>query len=296
MCSALAACSRAVREELMAAHDLLDIVFRSLAQAGEDPSDEVVKGAVAVLCLLTDAVQRGDLTGQIYAEDDDTVATLREIGVRLFGFLSREGTEPPAGFPCARRRASEVFYRLAQQRLDAVVHCYEVWFAAALHGIADNEPAVRRSCVSAFRLLVPLASVAKRTSLRQRNAVQQAALPSCDLIDHIFTKQSALKIQLSERPQDLNIMAVLSAKTNLWVQSCSGLHTAQLRAYQWEGVSWLTQLRRFGLNGILADEMYDTINQYSRLPGLDIFSFCSLLVQGSREEPASPHSTGRAAH
>jgi len=52
-----------------------------------------------------------------------------------------------------------------------------------------------------------------------------------------------------------SVMEVLSSQTNLVVKGRSSLQSAQLREYQWAGVSWLTQLRRFDLNGILADEM-----------------------------------------
>jgi hypothetical protein len=44
----------------------------------------------------------------------------------------------------------------------------------------------------------------------------------------------------------------VSASASVGVGVVAGLSASGLRAYQWEGVSWLTQLRRCGLGGILA--------------------------------------------
>lgn len=245
--SALSACSVAEGKEVTTKFDLLSCVFSTIAQS-HSTSGDVVGAAVAVLCMLTG-------TGSEAAIDDGQAAAVREIGTQLHQLLTREAVLPIPG-ACSRTQVAEVFHQLVRQRLGALVHCYEAWFTTALCGIGDSDPSVRRSCVQSFRLLVPLASVAKRASAwRRSTASTSTSLPSSDLLDHIFTKQSALKIQNSDRPQDVQIMAALAAKTNLWVESSSSLHAAQLRAYQWEGVSWLSQLRRFGLNGILADEM-----------------------------------------
>ena len=96
-------------------------------------------------------------------------------------------------------------------------------------------------------------------------------------MDHIFTKKIPFRLQSSEHSRDLRVMEALRNYTNL-VQDVANdmtsppeitlieyvddghefkkkLSDAHLRKYQWEGVSWLTQLRRFGLGGILADEM-----------------------------------------
>lgn len=287
LASALSACNRQVRRELVKKFDLLGVVFSSISQLSRASTvGESVSGAVEVLCLMTDPIDicattynnTGAAGTSVLAEghapteysevDGHAISELLNIGTQLHRFLSRDSVQPllllPAESPpLARRNAAEVLHRLVLRRLEVVVHCYEVWFAAALQGIGDSDPCVRRCCVRAFRSLVPLASVAKRVSARRHLSEQPgASFASDDLIDHIFTKQSALKIQLSDQQRDQQIMAVLAAKTNLWVSSSSSLgsaalhlHTAQLRAYQWDGVSWLTQLRRFGLNGILADEM-----------------------------------------
>lgn len=246
--SALSACSAAERQKILAKFNLLSSVFSSISQS-YTTSDEVVDAAVAVLCLLTEDKDSAENA------DGGQTAVLRAIGPQLHQLLTGHASLSEGGSR-SRKLIAEVFHQLVQQRLGALVHCYEVWFSTALFGIGDSDPSVRRSCVQSFRLLVPLASVAQRASAWRRDTDSVSpALPSADLLDHIFTKQSALKIQHSQRPQDVQIMAELAARTNLWVESSSSLHAAQLRAYQWEGVSWLTQLRRFGLNGILADEM-----------------------------------------
>lgn len=165
-----------------------------------------------------------------------------------------------------RSQLASLLEKLTENSPEQVLGAYEVLFATALRGLGDRDVDVRRTCVGVFRSLVPLAPLAKQTAARRaalstvatteaRDEVQGAIERSSELLQHIFTKQNPFRIQRSHHPRDLDIMAELTKYSNLARLGLPSLSPAQLRDYQWDGVSWLTQLRRFGLNGILADEM-----------------------------------------
>ncbi|KAJ1423533.1 hypothetical protein B484DRAFT_398622 [Ochromonadaceae sp. CCMP2298] len=197
----------------------------------------------------------------------------QQIAERLHGVI----TQAPVAHPylqdedggSAREGAAELLRLLAIHTRGVVLCCYELWFVSALHGVGDPSGAVRGACVHVFRLLVPLAGLAqqtrqRRTALTQREQGQGqesgVAPPSAaDLVEQVFTQQPLPRISQSASPQDAQIMAQLARLTNLVEKGdggqVEGLAGSQLRGYQWDGVSWLTHLRRLGLCGVLADEM-----------------------------------------
>lgn len=67
-------------------------------------------------------------------------------------------------------------------------------------------------------------------------------------IKELLSKSHLILLPNSNEAVDLMIMKLF----NSTIKSRPSL---LLRSYQWEGVSWLTRLRRCGLSGILADEM-----------------------------------------
>ena len=202
---------------------------------------------------------------------------------------------PPTG-PTSTAVVAEIFLATARRYPAKLLSSYEVWFAAALHGLGNFDPRVRRACVRVFQLLVPMAPLARAVEKKHETAqikedsasnhisitttapstttsasteqqlprtVHTAAETAKELLGHIFTKQSMLRLQSSDHVRDRSILLQLTQMTNLVSNQnsveeklLSGLSPARLREYQWDGVSWLTQLRRFGLNGVLADEMY----------------------------------------
>ena len=257
----------------------------ALAAAGAVvESTQAAAGLVArmvdVLCMLLESSERD---GDCVAE---TASLLPSIAARLYMLLFADSNgaihsaEQGMGAPLCRSQLASVLSLLTSRLLRQLVGCYELLFATALRGLCDRDSGVRKCCVGVFRLLVPLASLAKQTSAKraklvvaddasvisptsEASLVQKAVSKSSELLQHIFTKQSPFRLQKSTHARDLQIMEVLSKQTNLVAAESSGaaahkavtLSSAQLRDYQWDGVSWLTQLRRFGLNGILADEM-----------------------------------------
>jgi len=255
---ALRACTASARRALDAR---FDVAGRVLASVGgvPDPSGRQVTTAAEVLSLLME--QPANATS-----NDLPAVLMSHVVGRLHHILFAE-RQSPGGFPVSlRSQLAALLEKLTENLPERVLGAYEVLFATALKGLGDRDADVRRTCVRVFRSLVPLAALAKQTAAHRaslstttlseaRDEVHAAVERSSELLQHIFTKQNPFRIQKSQHPRDLDIMAELTKYSNLVQLGLPNLSSAQLRDYQWDGVSWLTQLRRFGLNGILADEM-----------------------------------------
>eukprot|EP01032_Pedospumella_encystans_P015307 gene15307-17515_t len=270
--SALLACTYSTRAALNARYDVIGLVLDAagaVEKASALESDRTSRLS-EVLCLLFQTE-----TSDADAVSPSPTSLLPATAARLFLRLFEQEAHPPAdrkgqvATVASRNQLAELLCSLTSALLEQVVDAYEILFATALRGLGDREAGVRRACVRVFRQLVPLAALAKQTSSARRasspmsgtsanaalNEVHLAVEKASELLQHIFTKQSPFRIQKSHRERDLKIMKTLTQCTNLVAHHDAALAPAQLRDYQWDGVSWLTQLRRFGLNGILADEM-----------------------------------------
>jgi hypothetical protein len=177
---------------------------------------------------------------------------------------------------CDRASLAVVFRGLTEQLEERVLPQFETWFGIALLGLGDFDSAVRVPATAAFRLLVPLAPLARDMSVKRALSGEGETAGHDDsalLTTQLFSKSSDQVLTASL--QDVRIIQSLARDTNLLVDispSALGLKGAEvdfphqadrtpllsgsgLRAYQWEGVMWLTQLRRCGVGGVLADEM-----------------------------------------
>lgn len=266
--SALLACTPSTRAALNARYDVVGLVLDAagaVEKASALEGDRIPRLA-EVLCLLFQTETSEGDTDDVSLPPSLLPATAARLYLRLFDQCLPKGQ---AATVVSRNQLAELLSSLTSSLLEQVVGAYEILFATALRGLGDREAGVRRACVRVFRQLVPLAALAKQTSCARRvsssmsgtsantssNEVHLAVEKASELLQHIFTKQSPFRIQKSHRERDLNIMKTLTQCTNLVAHHDAALAPAQLRDYQWDGVSWLTQLRRFGLNGILADEM-----------------------------------------
>lgn len=281
--SALAACTVTTRAALNARYDIIGLVLEEtgIVDEGSSVRKDRIARLTEVLCLLLQT-EEGEKERMEEKETTPTLcasllpATAARLYLRLFGEDVHSSAEEKKGAAAAvrcRGQLAELLSALTSALLEQVVGAYEVLFATALRGLGDREAGVRRACVRVFRQLVPLAALAKQTSPARRaslssasplasagsdsssSAVHLAMEKASELLHHIFTKQSPFRIHKSQHERDLNVMQTLAQCTNLVTYQNEELAPAQLREYQWDGVSWLTQLRRFGLNGILADEM-----------------------------------------
>ena len=294
----VAALSDESKERLLLQHDMVGVVL-GIAISGVRQEDALIVTA-AVDCVQH-LKSRSDCT-------IDASSILSGIAAHLFLLLGQhqlnqspktvklEQTAGPPTGPTSTAVVAEIFLATARRYPAQLLSSYEVWFAAALHGLGNFDPRVRRACVRVFQLLVPMAPLARAVEKKHETAqikedsasnhisitttapstttsasteqqlprtVHTAAETAKELLGHIFTKQSMLRLQSSDHVRDRSILLQLIQMTNLVSNQnsveeklLSGLSPARLREYQWDGVSWLTQLRRFGLNGVLADEMY----------------------------------------
>ena len=305
----VAALSDESKERLLLQHDMVGVV---LAIAGSSARQEDALIVTAAVDCVQHMMSRSDCT-------IDNSSVLSGIAAHLFLLLGQhqlnqspktvklEQTAGPPTGPTSTAVVAEIFLATARRYPAKLLSSYEVWFAAALHGLGNFDPRVRRACVRVFQLLVPMAPLARAVEKKHETAqikedsasnhisitttapstttsasteqqlprtVHTAAETAKELLGHIFTKQSMLRLQSSDHVRDRSILLQLIQMTNLVSNQnsveeklLSGLSPARLREYQWDGVSWLTQLRRFGLNGVLADEMY--VN-YASLCGICI--------------------------
>ena len=161
---------------------------------------------------------------------------------------------------------SQCFQHLTESLLDeCILPVYETWFGLALKGIGSYEEEVRKAGTAVMRLLVPLAPLAKE--MQRQVDSDPAFMQSASMVTQLFGGRAETSLESSEL--DRAIALKVTQCTNLSIE-CSltstdqppvnqvakqHLLTATVRKYQWEGVMWLTKLRRCGMGGVLADEM-----------------------------------------
>ena len=177
---------------------------------------------------------------------------------------------------------------LAARLQGLMLHGFQTWFASALHGIGDPSSQVRQCCLSAFKLLVPLAPIGRAMNLLEPSSSGENAADSrrsftrgipaseggriSSLLETLFPASGLQppRIDRSRAEIDATIIEALKKSTHLFGEGlAASIHShpnnithmknsiahACLRGYQLDGVTWLTQLRRCGLSGVLADEM-----------------------------------------
>jgi hypothetical protein len=162
-----------------------------------------------------------------------------------------------------RGGAARLLHRLVQDARDragaattVLLHDFVAVLGATLRRLGDPEPAVRRPAVAALRLLVPLAALATTRpdvvdaggdGANGDGDAAQRHRQLCDLAEHVLSRGRPPRLDESTRAVDVAATAQLRRQ--------APAAALALRPYQWEGVSWLTHLRRCGLGGVLADEM-----------------------------------------
>eukprot|EP01041_Mallomonas_annulata_P002030 gene2030-3947_t len=163
----------------------------------------------------------------------------------------------------ARVASAQIFRSLSERLGVALIRTesskyilYLDWLATAMKGIGDAVSAVRTECATALRVLIPLSSLVgcrsgNSTSTGTRNVVELAQLTKGgrNLYRTFLADTPPL---LGDDVEDSKILQQLESLTAL--KRPSGIGDI-LRPYQWEGISWLTALRRCGVSALLADEM-----------------------------------------
>jgi hypothetical protein len=255
----VSALSAPAKEHLLTEGALLTSILRSLQSLPQGSSSQrAVETAAACIREL------------LQVSDTVRTAAMRQLAGLIHDAIAPTGevtrfNSSTAGDKAAQNVAAvaQVLLELTRGQMDYILADFGVWFSSALSGIGHCDADVRVPCVLAFKQLVPVASLAQATHSRAAKpepCADELTRDTSELLEHIFSKKAPLRLQHSTKARDLDIVRQLSLSTNLvggrdGRESIPGLSLARLREYQWDGVSWLTQLRRFGLNGILADEM-----------------------------------------
>ena len=121
---------------------------------------------------------------------------------------------------------------------------FKSWLGTALVGINQPAPLVRKSCMQTLHVITPWAPLARQKWAAEREQRDKSvAIEESVAMAEMVLAQAAPQ-DITSTPADASLVKVLRSKLS-----------ADLRQYQWTGVSWLTYLRRCGLGGILADEM-----------------------------------------
>lgn len=135
--------------------------------------------------------------------------------------------------------------------LTVIIDRFEDWISLILMGIGNYDTVIRKNCIQAFRYLVPLAAILKeKNRCRQIKSSNRAFNHSHKMLnDFILQRSTPPSILQSE--SDRSIIEYLSSHTQLNAMNQS----MSLRSYQWDGISYITHLRRCGLGCLLADDM-----------------------------------------
>lgn len=211
---------------------------------------ELVEGVALCHNLLS------DFTNSFHQRREGLVA----IGGSLSNILRNKIVSPQYRATAAR------IVRLLSSSLEAQLLQWSrkdgflLWLSLAVAGMGDAESVVRTESVAALRVLVPLIALAVTGS----ESSQTAADSSLPLAKEIFTAEdkSVAVLQtlletgqtpmLESCPADATLLKKLRDLTGLGPPSSV---PGGLRQYQWEGVCWLTAMRRCGFGTLLADEM-----------------------------------------
>ncbi|RYH32306.1 hypothetical protein EON65_00810 [archaeon] len=144
----------------------------------------------------------------------------------------------------ARYSLSKLFtYLISALQDNIVLHSFNSWLKTALHGVGDYNDSVASVMLRGFRILVSYTPLA----LKHSDKVSSDKQDSMDLV-----------CLLAKSSMPLSTLSILHSQNQVdqfIVASINEMSITKLRQYQWEGVSWITMLRRNGLSGILADEM-----------------------------------------
>lgn len=117
---------------------------------------------------------------------------------------------------------------------------------ATLATVADYSPEVREPGSDAFRHLVELAPLLEQEDWQATNSNhQEQSIDDAEML----ARKSVMRLVLGKAETDHEPFPLPSRLPGLLK---GGL---VLRPYQWEGVKWLSLLRRAGLHGALCDEM-----------------------------------------
>lgn len=173
---------------------------------------------------------------------------------------------------------------------------YDRWLAVSIQGLADHDSHVRQEALRIFQTLVPLSALGFQShtvsedqpthsrpaeselhSINQASNMSNGAFTTIDpgndkVNDRIgeqcnpFVSPTMSLRQLFAKTHSLSFLS----STHSWDQQLiqrllpylRNAAMVQEREYQWEAVLWWTTLRRCGLGGILADEMYD-VNSFT---------------------------------
>lgn len=174
-----------------------------------------------------------------------------------------------------RQLASCLLYYVCEFVDKEVVAIFEPLFSFSLRLMNDFDKFVRKNGTKLVRLLVPLVPLvkemrrnfkaAKTNEVDPESTAMQTTLqildrtPAKRLIDDKYSAQI-----IASLTRMTNLVCVHEGQVDIGVESNgnseilrdrSGLCRDSLRGYQWDGVTWLTYLRRSGFCGILADEM-----------------------------------------
>jgi len=158
------------------------------------------------------------------------------------------------------------FLRHLQER-ELTQVCYPYFLSSTIRGIGDQDVTVRRCFTQAFAILVPLAPLVKefddplppgRNPEASDSKPQVASARTRALFEHILFRSTppSLTDTLPESADHRLLTSLKKVCPHLFEDpSTSSIGSRSLRRYQWDGISWLTQLQRCGLAGILADDM-----------------------------------------
>lgn len=135
---------------------------------------------------------------------------------------------------------------------------YREWISLVLSLIGDHDRAVRKCCMSVFRMLVPYAQLLQQPSSVVSTGSCSTSAADDAIIDRILSRSEPPDIVTN--PIYSEVVVYLRQHTPLMQDQLQqdGHHhpfSLALRPYQWIGVSWISHLWQCGLGGLLADDM-----------------------------------------
>ena len=244
--------SRAAEDLLGSHRDLVRVLCAALEDRTDMDSDEVAD-------IIVRMTRYGRRRNTAINAVNNAVS-----GCRTDGFLaefveqcSQRVLPASAADPNVRARFAVVFLAVCKKlRPSVLLPSFSACFALSLCGIGHADRSVRLSSTAAFRRLVPLAPLARQgqQGLGQGLGQGQGSVrgKGRDLVEGIFSRDPLIPLHRSDLALDMRIVSELR---RLGIGREGDGAAVVLREYQWEGLTYLTQLRRCGLSGMLADEM-----------------------------------------
>lgn len=144
------------------------------------------------------------------------------------------------------------FARLIASSKMKVMIWFSRWVVLSMQGMSHDHELVRLNSLDSFQSLLAVIPLYQTMYYNNSEIVDRLPFDEDIIVHNILLKSIPTSILKSTSKIDKDIVSYLSTNSPLLSQLNEDVH---LRGYQWDGITWMTNIRRCGLGCLLADDM-----------------------------------------